>query len=71
MPKEMRRSIAIKYRHLDIHEDDIWFRMIGRWRHEKVIKRFFPVPYRIDREPEFLDCFQSDLLVDWTTPVNP
>ena len=66
MSDDMSRSIAIEDRHLNVHENNVGFRMRIRFGFEEVVKGFSTVPYRVDREAKFLNSLQSDLLIDLT-----
>ena len=60
----MGGSVAVKNRHLNIHEYNVRFGMCIRFRLEEVVEGFSAVPYCIDREAELPDGLQSDLLID-------
>jgi hypothetical protein len=68
VPDEMSCFIAVDDGHLDIHEDDIWFRVwwIFAIGCEEVVECFFAVPDCGDLEAELADGFEGYLLVDGT-----
>lgn len=67
MAYEMRGPIAVENRHLAIHKNDMWHSMRPV---KQIIKSLFAIPYCSDLEAEFLDRFDSDLLVDSAGPIS-
>ena len=59
----MCRPIAVEYRHLAVHEDNIrlWVSCAGSF--QQIVESFLAIPHRTHREPELFDCLKSDLLV--------
>lgn len=43
--------------------------MRGGWLLEQIINRFLTIPDCIDRKVQLLDCFERDLLINWTRHV--
>ena len=63
MTDEMGRSIAVQYRHLAVHEDDIWFWVSRAGSFQQIVESFLAIPYRTRGESELPDRLESDLLV--------
>lgn len=66
MTNKMGRSIAVKDRHLAVHEDDIRFWVSCAGSFQQIVESFLAIPHGIRGESEFSNCLESDLLVDST-----
>lgn len=66
MTDQMGCSIAIQDGHLAVHENNIGFWVSRAGSFQQIIESFLAIPHCIHGEPEFADCFESDLLVDST-----
>ena len=69
---EVGRAVAVYDGHLDVHEDDVGFRVrwLGGVGCGEVVESFLAVPDCGYFEAEFADCFQGYLLVDGTVFVS-
>ncbi len=73
MPEQMRRVITIQYRHLDVHKNEGWDRIlfrlfrrqIRRRSFEEIFQRFPSIPNCASWELKSLDKLERNLLIDW------
>ena len=71
MSDQVGSAVAVNNGHLDVHEDDVGFRVrwIGRVGGFQVVEGFFTVPDCGYHEPKFADGFEGYLLIDGTILV--
>jgi hypothetical protein len=62
--KDVRCLVAIDYRHLNIHQYDVWLGLFACLGRLQIFEGFLAIPYSIYFKPEFLNRFSGNLLVD-------
>ena len=62
----MGRTVAVEYRHLNVHQDDIGLGFASGRGCNEVIESLPTVPNGGNRETILLDGFESNLLINGT-----